>query len=665
MTTLVNDLAPLRPPGLPMSLRPLGAIVHNANGSWLRAVDTTDGAIVFVKRPHQPGAAEREARLLARLKGLPVPQLREIRNGFLVLEYLDGETLEQRLTRAGGKLREDMLWPLLAAAAAAVQRVHEAGVIHGDLKPANILLQPAGGVALLDFGAAAAIGEYSSGATATLLTPGYAAPEQYRQEGPEGSWTDVYALAAVGLRALTGALPAAAPVRSRSAADLDPVGISPTMRAVLGRAMALDTRTRTQTAADFRRAVLAGEGSAETPAAGAWANEDGPPTLLVVREPGTPMPPPRDPGPPSPLRTRRRGARRVLLIVLLLLATAAVAGWLAKPWYERHVKRDWLVDAAGGGDTDRIADALTRAGEGAVLRVRPGTYSESLAIDRPVTLAAADPENPPVIAPASGPCLTLRGDGVTVQGLDLRAPAVAEGIEAQPCVSIGSGTVRLEGSRIQGAGAPALLLRDGATAQVVANDIRSSAAGIIVTAGARPLIERNTLTEIGGPALLVRGGAAPVVEGNVFEAGGAVVFGEAARGTFQGNTLRSSKATAIEIGGGADPEIAGNGIEHPAQSGVYVYGGSRGLVHDNRIDASQLSGIVIDGGAPRLSGNEITGSGEHGILVVDASGGGIEGNTVRNSRRNGIVIDTDAQIELGSNTLQGNAAPQLVDLRRR
>ncbi len=649
-----------------MSLRPLGAVTFSAHGSRLRAVDTTDGAIVLVKHPRDPGAAMREASLLARLDGLAVPRLRDLRNGFLVLEHLDGETLEQRLRLAGGRLREDVLWPLLAAAVAAVQRLHEAGVIHRDLKPANILLQPGDRVALLDFGAAAVIGEHTAGATATLLTPGYAAPEQYRQVGPEGPWTDVYALAAVGVRALTGALPPAAPLRSAGAADLDLSGISAAMQPVLYRALALEPRARTQTAADFRRALLAGDGgSAETPAAGEWDSDDGPPTLLVVREPGAPVPPPRDPSPPSALRTRRRGAGRVLLVVMLLLASVVVAGWLGRPWYERHVKRDWLVDAAGSGDTDRITDALTRAGEGAVLRVRPGTYSESLVVDRPVTLAADDPENLPVIAPASGPCLTLRGDGVTIQGLDLRAPAVAEGIEAQPCVSIGGGAVRLEGSRVHGAGAPALLLRDGAVAQVVGNDIRSSAAGIIVTAGARPAIERNTLAEIAGPALLVRGGAAPVVEGNVFEAGGPVVFAEAATGAFRGNTLRESRATAIEIGGGADPEIAGNGIEHPAQSGVYVYGGSRGVVHDNRIDASELSGIVVDGGAPRLTGNQITGSAEHGILIINASGGGIDGNTVRNSQRNGIVIDTDAKIELGSNTLQGNATPQLVDLRRR
>ena len=178
-------------------------------------------------------------------------------------------------------------------------------------------------------------------------------------------------------------------------------------------------------------------------------------------------------------------------------------------------------------------------------------------------------------------------------------------------------------------------------------------------------IDGNTLADIAGPALLVRAGASPSVTNNVFEKSGAVVFGEGAGGTFRNNTLRDGRVTAIEIGSAADPEVSDNTVERPAQSGIYVYGGGRGRIHDNRILSSGLSGIVVDGGAPRLTDNQILESGEHGILVIDASGGQVAGNVVRNSKRNGIAIGAAARIELGSNTLQGNAAPQLVDLRRR
>lgn len=345
--------------------------------------------------------------------------------------------------------------------------------------------------------------------------------------------------------------------------------------------------------------------------------------------------------------------------------TAAVTTWLGRPWYERNIKREWVVDAAGGGDTARITDAIARAGDGAAVRIRPGTYGEALSLERPLTLTAADPDNPPVISPVEGPCLAIRGEGAVVTGLSFRAGAVAEGTEAEPCVVVGAGTPWLEGNRIEGSGSPAVLLRDGTTAVLRGNIIASSAAGVVITAGARPVLERNTLAEIAGPALLVRGGAAPLIESNVFEASGAAVFGEGAAGSFRNNTLRHSRATAVEIGGSADPEVVGNVIVQPGESGVYVYGEGRGRVQENRIEASKLSGVVIDGGAPRLIGNQVTESGEHGILVIAAAGGTIDGNTVRNSRRNGIVLGAGTRIELSGNTLQGNAAPQVVDLRER
>ncbi|HYN38358.1 MAG TPA: right-handed parallel beta-helix repeat-containing protein [Rhodospirillales bacterium] len=667
MTTLLNAFCPPQPVSLPPRWRPLALPRRRTRGTRLLAEDATDGKTVIVEVPHEPGAAERQAAVLARLGNAAVPPLRHHGNGLLVIERLEGQTLHAMLLRAGGRLPADVLRPLLATIAAAVQTVHAAGVLHRDLKPSNILLRPDGSAVLLDFEAAAAIGAAATDA-ATLLTPGYAAPEQYLRDGPEGPWTDVYALAAVGWQALTGTLPPVPSAHSAGggASDAEPAGGASALRAVLRRALATDPRDRPADANAFRRAVLSAEGDRSLPGGGGESPpDDEPPTIRIERQPGAAHPPPRAPGATLPRRPRRRRTGRLLLLLALLAAAAVAATSLARPWYERHVKRDWLVDAAGNGDATAITDALARAGDGAVLRIEPGTYAESLAVGRPVTLVASNPDSPPVIAPAAGPCLAARGDGIVVQRLALRAPPPAEGIAPEACVIVSGGAPRLDGNIIAGDGAPAVLLRDGTTAVLAGNTIRSTAAGVVVTAGARPGIEGNTFAEITGPALLVRGGAAPVVERNAFQASGAVVFGEGAAGSFRANTLHDSRATAIEIAGSADPEITGNGIERPAQSGVYVYGGGRGQVRDNRIEASKLSGIVVDSGAPVLTGNTIADAGEHGILVVNASGGRIEGNTIRNSRRNGIVVGAEASIDLGGNTLQGNGAPQVLDLRRR
>jgi parallel beta-helix repeat protein len=665
MTTLLDAAPPPSVAWLPDGYRAVGPVRHGRTALTVLAVHVADGATVVAKLFRDPGAAERQASLLSRLRGTVGPRVRARDNGVLLLEYAEGETLEQRWRSAGRKPPAAALVPTLAAVAAAVEELHALGVLHRDLKPGNVLLRLDGGVMLLDFDAAICLNDRRDRQAASLLTPGYAAPEQYRQDSPEGHWTDVYALGAIAHRGLSGAPPPPAPSRPGGAVDIDAADIPPALRDVLRQALALDPDKRTRSAVDFRRALLSAGGDHKAMEDTSWASDEGPPTVHFAREPGADSPPPYDPGHAPGSRPRRRGAGRMLALLLALAAVIAVAGWLAWPWYERHIKHEWLIDADGAGDTDTIADALARSGDGAMLRIRPGVYRESLRLERPVALVATDPENPPVISPDSGPCIIVRGAGVLVHGLDLRAPPPAEGVEPQPCVVIGGGSPQLEGNRIGGEGASAVLLSDGSDAVLHGNIIRSSAAGIIVTGGARGSIGENMLSDVAGPALLVRGGAQPDVVDNTFETSGAVVFGEGAGGAFKENTLRNGKATAIEIGGAADPEISANNISQPAQSGIYIYGDGRGRFHENRITSSKLSGIVVDGGAPRLTGNEITQSGEHGILIIGASGGEIAGNVVRNSKRNGIAIGADARIELGSNTLEGNAAPQLVDLRRR
>lgn len=667
MTPPLDDSAPPAVAWLPAGYLPLGPVRHGPSAATVRAVHAAEGRTVIAKRFQDPAAAEHQASLITRLPATVAPRVHAREAGVLILEYMEGRTLEQSWGRAGSRLSVAPLLRTLSAIAEAVETMHLQGVIHRDLKPSNILLRADGGVTLLDFESALCLDERQECPPVSLLTPGYAAPEQYRQDGPEGPWTDVYALSAIAFRGLTGSPPLPPPSRPDEGNDIDATDIPPPLRRILKTTLALDPSRRTRSAADYRRALLsaAGTDTSDTTAGIDWATDEGPPTLPIVREPGAGSPPPDDPGPSPGSRSGRKGPGRLLVLLLLLAATLAAAGWLARPWYERHLKQDWLIDGAGAGDARSIGDALARAGDGAVLRVRPGLYRESLQLHRPVALVAADPETPPVVSPDTGPCIAVSGDGVLVQGMDLRAPAPAEGIEPKPCVVIGGGEPRVERNHIAGDGAPAVLLGDGTAAVLQGNIIRSSAAGIVVAGGARASIGENTLTDIAGPALLVRAGASPSISSNVFEKSGAVVFGEGSTGTFRNNTLRDGQLTAIEIGSAADPEVSGNTVERPAQSGIYVYGGGRGWVHDNRILSSALSGIVVDGGAPRLTDNQILESGEHGILVIDASGGQVAGNVVRNSKRNGIAIGAAARIELGSNTLQGNAVPQLVDLRRR
>lgn len=123
---------------------------------------------------------------------------------YMVLDYIEGETLSARLKR-DATLPVEELERLIAALASGLDVVHQAGFVHRDIKPGNIMLRSDGTPVLLDFGAArVAMGQRSKSITA-ILTPGYAPVEQYDQTSDDiGPWTDIYALGMVAYRCISG-----------------------------------------------------------------------------------------------------------------------------------------------------------------------------------------------------------------------------------------------------------------------------------------------------------------------------------------------------------------------------------------------------------------------------------------------------------------------------
>ena len=178
-----------------------------------------------------------EARVMARFKHPNIVQVQHFfqahGTAYIVMEYVEGETLSDHLKRRG-TLTETELKNLLLPLLAGLVDVHEAGILHRDIKPGNLLLRAAdGSPVLVDFGAARqAVGARSRSVTA-VLTPGYAPIEQYSSRGHQGPWTDIYALGGVCYQALTGKVPDEAMDRIRS----DP--LTPVIEAGRGNASAV------------------------------------------------------------------------------------------------------------------------------------------------------------------------------------------------------------------------------------------------------------------------------------------------------------------------------------------------------------------------------------------------------------------------------------------
>ena len=128
---------------------------------------------------------------------------------WFVMEYADGQPLTEYLRTRGAGLRDNLL--LFQRVCEAVQYAHAHAVVHRDLKPSNVLVTREGEVKLLDFGIAKQIAHEVNRTERTiaglrLLTPGYAAPEQYSGDDV-GVFTDVYSLGILLYEMLTGQLP--------------------------------------------------------------------------------------------------------------------------------------------------------------------------------------------------------------------------------------------------------------------------------------------------------------------------------------------------------------------------------------------------------------------------------------------------------------------------
>ena len=187
-------------------------------GTVYRARDPETGQVVAVKVIRGVVDADlkrfaREARILAQIRHRGV--VRYIEHGvdapgeaYLVMEWLDGEDLRDRLGRQGLSLAESLSLGLRAAEA--LGTIHAHGLIHRDIKPGNVFL-PGGVVSdlkIIDFGLARGDGSLGPTQTGVIIgTPSYMAPEQARGERGIDARADLYSLGCVLFKAITGRVP--------------------------------------------------------------------------------------------------------------------------------------------------------------------------------------------------------------------------------------------------------------------------------------------------------------------------------------------------------------------------------------------------------------------------------------------------------------------------
>jgi serine/threonine-protein kinase len=381
--------------------QPIG---HGGMGEIYRATDTALGRAVAVKvlaERYSLDAAvrerfTREALAAARLSGnrniVTIFDVGEHSGRpFIVMEYLAGGSLEQRL-RTDDAVSSRLALDWLEETAGALDAAHRAGVVHRDVKPANLLLDRQDTVHVADFGIASAAGLDSLTQTGTVLgTAAYLSPEQAKGERTTPA-SDRYSLGIVAFELLTGRRPFEGDSAAVEA-TAHVTGLVPSVRdvnpdapgeldPVFARALAKDPADRYASCAEFVAALR----DALQDAAGATR----------VAEPW-PMPPPSSAPPPAivqppaPPPTRRRAW---LLPVIALLALLAIGGGIA------------AATLGGGGSGTQAAPPVS------VKTVTQQGATVTVSTPAPTTA----PAPPTTAAPPAG---DQNGDTLNAQGFEL------------------------------------------------------------------------------------------------------------------------------------------------------------------------------------------------------------------------------------------------------
>ena len=177
---------------------------------------------------------------------------------YIVMEYVEGETLGAYIAAHGPLDAEDAFRRFLPLVKS-LSFIHGSGVIHRDISPDNIMVQPDGSLKLIDFGAAREFTAMGGEMHSVIAKDSYAPPEQYDRNGNLGPWTDVYALCATIYTCITNQ----PPVSSMQRMFLDelriPSELQPNMDgkyvAVVMRGLELSAAKRWQSMSELAKAM--------------------------------------------------------------------------------------------------------------------------------------------------------------------------------------------------------------------------------------------------------------------------------------------------------------------------------------------------------------------------------------------------------------------------
>jgi serine/threonine protein kinase len=311
-----------------------------------------------------------------------VGQDRQCQDPFLVMEYVEGESLEKQLSDLGGEFPPECALVLVRELALALDYAHSQGIVHRDIKPANIIVGKDGHAKITDFGVAKLNTAYQTVAGQSLGTPAYMSPEQLNGDAVDGR-SDLFSLGVILYTLLTGHRPFqgnSAMTVSFRVVHREPLPVSafdsdfpPDVDYVIGRAIAKDPANRYQTGqemaddlADLQEGRVPRSKGSESPAPVQSDEQPLPARAGIAAQRAAPLRPASSPS-PSARNARRIATWEYAMFVVLAAGVVAMGVALFRPTATPQLVRDSLHVLArdnamsGSGGTREIARESTKS----------------------------------------------------------------------------------------------------------------------------------------------------------------------------------------------------------------------------------------------------------------------------------------------------------------
>ncbi|GER90480.1 hypothetical protein KDW_46420 [Dictyobacter vulcani] len=330
-------------------------------------------------------AFRNEATLLANLSHPNLPRIydhfEEHGRWYLVMDYIEGETLEKRLENTPGgslPLKEVVDLGIQLCTVLGYLHSHQPPIIFRDLKPDNVMLTADGQLYLIDFGIARFFKPGQTKDTMNLGTPGYAAPEQYGKMQTTIR-SDIYSLGATLYQLCSGIHPGLTPFLHQPL-ELDPaVPANVALENLIMQMLEMKEQQRPKDTDIVKQ------------------------ELQSIQQ-----------------MLQSASIRQLVQPVQTRISTTTTS--LPGTPLNLEPRVSIIVAQQGGGDYTSLSEAIQQAEPGTFIFLREGIYKENIILDKPIEIIANGPREQVVLESADTHCVVMQTSSASIRGLTIRCP---------------------------------------------------------------------------------------------------------------------------------------------------------------------------------------------------------------------------------------------------